>query len=322
MSRFATIPTLQPASPLASPITELIWITLGLGSLVFLLVTGLTLYFAWRYKHRGAGGEPPQIFGNAKDEIIWMGSAAALLVFLFVLAWVMLGRIDPETGQETGQPQVVVTGHQWFWEAQYPRAANPGGRDVVNVANEIHIPTGRKVLVQLESADVIHDFWVPRLSRKMDAVPGQPNRMWLQADKPGTYLGACAEFCGAEHAWMRFTVIAQAPQDFQRWLGDQAQQATLSGQGDAAQGAAVFARQGCGECHQLRGLGAHGQVGPDLTHFASRTLMAGGVLSTAPADVTRWLKNPDAAKPGTRMPNFHLSDEQLRQLTAFLETLK
>ncbi len=322
MSRFATVPTLQPASPLAAPITELTWITLGLGLLVFLLVTSLTLYFSWRFKHRGADGEPPQIFGNAKDEIIWMGLAFAVLVFLFVLAWSMLSRIDPEAGQEQGQPQVRVTGHQWFWEARYPRSTNPAGQGVVSVANEIHIPTGQKVLLQLGSADVIHDFWAPQLARKMDAVPGQANRLWIQADKPGTYLGACSEFCGAQHAWMRFTVIAQTPQEFQAWLSAQAQQAALSGQGDAALGAAVFARQGCGACHQLRGLGARGNVGPDLTHFASRTLMAGGVLTTAPADVTTWLKNPDAVKPGTHMPNFHLSGGQLRQLTAFLETLK
>lgn len=321
MSLPATLPVLQPASPLARPITELIYITLGLGAVVFLLVTGLTLYFSWRFKYRGARGEPPQIFGNARDEIIWMGAAVAVLLLLFGLAWGLMNKVDPEAGQD-GTPDIKITGHQWFWEASYPRASNPAGLGVVSTAGEIHIPTGKQVLLQLGSADVIHDFWAPQLARKMDAIPGQSGRIWIQADKPGRYLGACAEFCGAQHAWMRFTVVAQTPQDFQAWLAAQARQAAPLGPGTAASGAALFVRQGCGECHRVRGLGARGNVGPDLTHFASRSLMAGGVLSTRPGDVVKWLGNPDAYKPGTRMPNFHLNDAQLRQLTAYLETLK
>ena len=321
MSLPAAVPVLQPASPLARPITELIYITLGLGAAVFLLVTGLTLYFAWRFKHRGAQGEPPQIFGNARDEIIWMGAAAAVLVLLFGLAWGLMNTVDPEAGQDAA-PDITVIGHQWFWEASYPRASNPAGLGVVSTATEIHIPTGKRMLLQLGSADVIHDFWAPQLARKMDAVPGQDNRVWLQADQPGRYLGACAEFCGAQHAWMRFTVVAQTPPDFQAWLSAQARQAAPPGSGAAASGAALFVRDGCGECHRVRGLGTRGNVGPDLTHFASRTRMAGGVLSTRPGDVMSWLRDPDAFKPGTRMPNFHLSEVQLRQLTAYLETLK
>ncbi len=317
----AALPVLQPASPLAAPISTATSITLGLGLAVFLLVTGLTLYFAWRFKHRGAGGEPPQIFGNARDEIIWMVTALAILIFLFGLAWATINKIDPEAGQGA-TPDLIVTGRQWFWQAQYPRASNPAGLGVVRAANEIHIPTNRKLLLELDSGDVIHDFWAPQLGRKMDAVPGQNNRMWIQADTPGSYLGACAEFCGAQHAWMRFTVVAQSPTDFQAWLSQQSRQASPSLSGTAAQGAELFAYQGCGECHAVRGLGARGNVGPDLTHFASRSRMAGNVLSTRPGDVVRWLRDPDAVKPGTRMPNFHLNDAQLEQLTAFLETLK
>ena len=317
----ATLPVLEPASPLAAPITTATYVTLGLGLGVFLLVTGLTLYFAWRFKYRGASGEPPQIFGNARDEIIWMVLALALLVFLFGMAWATMNKIDPEAGQGA-TPDLIVTGRQWFWQAQYPRRSNPTGLGVVRAANEIHIPTGKKLLLQVSSGDVIHDFWAAQLGRKMDAVPGQQDRMWIQADKPGTYLGACAEFCGAEHAWMRFTVVAQTPQDFEAWLSRQSQQASPNLTGTAAQGAALFASQGCGACHEVRGLGAKGNVGPDLTHFASRSLMAGGVLTTRPGDVVTWLRNPDAVKPGTHMPNFHLNDAQLEQLTAFLETLK
>ena len=321
MSLPAAVPVLQPASPLAAPITTLFYLTLGLGLLIFLFVTGLTFYFAWRYKYRGAGGEPPQVFGNARDEIIWMLMSAGVLVLLFGSAWGLMNRIDPEAGKGAA-PDLIVTGHQWFWEASYPRGSNPAGRGVVTTATEIHIPTGKQMLLEIRSADVIHDFWAPQLARKMDAIPGQNNRIWIQASQPGIYQGACAEFCGAQHAWMRFTVVAQSPQDFQAWLSGQAQQATPPGQGAAAAGAAYFVRRGCGQCHAVRGLGVHGQIGPDLTHFASRSLMAGGALTTRPGDVVKWLQNPDAVKPGTHMPNFHLNDEQLRQLTAFLETLK
>ncbi|QLG13087.1 cytochrome c oxidase subunit II (plasmid) [Deinococcus sp. D7000] len=319
----AALPTLQPASPLAAPITTLTYVTLGLGLAIFALVTGLTFYFVWRYRHRGAEGEPPQIFGNARDEVVWMLMAGGILVFLFILTWITMNRIDPQAGQD-GTPDVIVTGHQWFWEASYPRATNPAGLGVVSTAGEIHIPTGKKLLLQVGSADVIHDFWAPQLARKMDAIPGQGNRLWIQADKPGTYLGACSEFCGAQHAWMRFKVIAQTPQDFQAWLARQARQAAPPPpvQAEALAGAALFVRQGCGECHTLRGVGARGTVGPDLTHFASRGIIAGGVLDNTPDNLRRWLHNPQAVKPGVRMPNYRLNDAQLRQLTAYLETLQ
>jgi cytochrome c oxidase subunit 2 len=319
----AALPTLQPASPLAAPITALTYVTLGIGLAIFILVTGLTFYFVWRYRHRGADGEPPQIFGNTRDEVTWMALAAGILVFLFILTWITMNRIDPLAGQD-GTPDLIVTGHQWFWEASYPRDTNPAGLGVVSAVGEIHIPAGKKLLLEVGSADVIHDFWTPQLARKMDAIPGQGNRLWIQADRPGTYLGACSEFCGAQHAWMRFKVIAQTPQDFQAWLARQARQAAPPPptQADALAGAALFVRQGCGACHTLRGVGARGDIGPDLTHFASRSILAGGVLTNTPENVLRWLSHPDAIKPGTRMPDYRLNDQQLRELTAYLETLQ
>lgn len=315
------LPVLEPASSLAAPTGPLIWVTLGLGGVVFAVVAGLTLYFSWRYRHRGARGEPPQIFGNGRDELIWTGLALAVLVLLFGLSWAALGRVDPQVGRE-GSPDLIVTGQQWFWTASYPAA----GR-AVRVANELHIPTGRRLLVELRSADVIHDFWVPQLARKLDAVPGQTGRLWIGADRPGTYLGACAEFCGAQHAWMRFTVVAQTPQDYAAWLAAQARPAALPLGGDAAAGAALFARQGCAACHTVRGagvagVGAGGDVGPDLTHFAARGILAGGVLPNTPQNLRRWLHDPQAVKPGTRMPNYRLNGRQLGELVAYLETLR
>ncbi|GGJ75877.1 cytochrome c oxidase subunit II [Deinococcus aquiradiocola] len=320
MSAPAAVPVLQPASPLAAPITHLTVFTLALGLAVFLAVTGATLYFSWKYRHRGARSEPPQLFGNARDEVIWMVLAALLLTLLFALAWWTMNRADPHTGQD-GRPDLIVTGHQWYWEASYPRGSNPEGQGVARTANEIHIPAGRRMLVQLQSADVIHDLWVPQLGRKLDAVPGQNGRLWLQADRPGRYLGACAEFCGAQHAWMRFTVIAEPEASYRAWLARQARPAAAA-TGPAAQGAALLVREGCGECHTVRGLGTHGTVGPDLTHFASRATFAGGALRRTPAQVRSWLQDPQRAKPGTRMPRYPLTQEQLTQLTTYLETLK
>lgn len=220
----STVPTLDPASTVAWPITRVMWIVFALGVVVFVVVAGFTAYYAWRYQYRGARGEPPQIFGNAREEVIWMVSSGLLLAGLFALAWWTMNLIDPTPAAGRIQ-DVIVTGHQWYWEASYP-AASVTGRGEVTVADEIHLPAGQRVLVELRSADVIHDLWVPRLGRKMDAVPGQSNLPWLEADQPGTYAGACSEFCGAQHAWMRLEVVAQTPADYAEWLAAQLRPAT------------------------------------------------------------------------------------------------
>lgn len=294
------------------------WIVFALGGAVFVAVATFTAYYAWRYRHRGARGEPPQIFGNAREEVLWMVGAAALLAGLFALAWWTMNRVDP--APPAGRtPDVIVTGHQWYWEAAYPAA---GGRGAVRVANEVHIPAGQRLLVELRSADVIHDLWLPRLGRKMDAVPGQSNWLWLEADRPGRYGGTCAEFCGAQHAWMRLDVVADAPDAFGAWLAAQARSAAPPSVAAAQAGAALFAREGCGTCHALRGVGARGGPGPDLTHFASRQIIAGGVLTNTPANLRTWLRAPQAVKPGTRMPTYPLTDADLGHLGAYLGGLK
>jgi len=179
-------------------------------------------------------------------------------------------------------------------------------------------------LVRLESADVIHDWWVPQLGRKMDAIPGRPNLFWLEADVPGTYLGTCAEYCGAEHAWMRIRVIAEPPADFERWTTQQlAIPSMASLTEDAESGAKVFQKTDLFQFAILfpvlrRTL----RFGPDLTHIAGRQTLAGGVLVNTPENLAKWLKNPQAVKPESLMPDFELTNDQVRDLTAYLETLQ
>ena len=209
-------------------------------------------------------------------------------------------------------PDLVVIGHQWWWEARYPKSG-------VVTANEIHIPAGRRLLVRLESADVIHDFWVPRLARKMDMVPGHPNHIWLEADKPGAYAGACAEYCGAQHAWMRFQWSPK------RLLSSRlGRQSNSSRQPSPARlprrGARRFSsRRPAPACHDIKGTPARARVGPDLTHLAERRNLAAGLLENTSTNLAKWLKNPQALKSGCHMPNLRLTEEQVADLASYLE---
>jgi cytochrome c oxidase subunit 2 len=223
-----------------------------------------------------------------------------------------MNRADPPPAPS---PDLVVVGHQFWWEADYPASG-------VVTANEIHIPTGKPLSVRLDSKDVLHEFWVPELARKMTTVPGQPNHIWLQADKPGIYIGTCSEFCGIQHAWMRILVVAEEPSKFEEWQRAQLQPAQTANT-DVAKGLALFQTSTCINCHAIRGVtGADARVAPDLTHVASRRQLAAGLLENTPANMRRWLKNPQQIKSGALMPDFNFNDQQLDQLEAYLETLR
>jgi cytochrome c oxidase subunit 2 len=189
-------------------------------------------------------------------------------------------------------------------------------------ANEIHLPVGKRMLLQLEGGDVIHDFWVPQLGRKMDMIPGHTNWLWVEPTQTGTFLGACAEYCGAEHAWMRIRVIVQPQAEFDAWLRQQTQAAVTPTGGDAAQGAMLFQQQTCASCHAVAGTGANAQVGPNLTHFGGRDTIAAGVLDNTPDNLAKWLKDPQSVKPGSHMPDLQLTNDQIRALVAYLEAQK
>jgi cytochrome c oxidase subunit 2 len=287
-------------------------LVLAIAAVIFLVVAAGVIYSAVRYRSRGVAiAEPRQIFGSRNLEILWTVVPLLIVTGLFIVTVRAMVVIDAP--QETGRPSdLVITGHQWWWEARYPNG--------VVVPWDIHIPTSRRLRVRIESADVIHDFWVPELARKMDAVPGRWSYIWLEADAPGTYAGTCSEFCGAEHAWMRFRVIAEPEPGFEAWLKRQAQPA-LEPQGIAAEGARLFQTKKCADCHAVAGTGPSSGKGPSLAHLASREFLGSGISRNTPQSLALWLTNPQAAKPGNRMPDTPLSADETRALLAYLESL-
>ena len=201
--------------------------------------------------------------------------------------------------------QIEVVARNWWWEARYPNGAV--------TANEIHIPVGEPVRLKLTAADVIHSFWVPQLQAKTDHVPGHDNYMWLQADEPGRYRGQCAEFCGLQHTNMIFYVVAETPDDFEEWVEKEAADATPS----ATEGEELFLSASCAGCHTVRGTSADGDLGPDLTHLASRETIA-GVLANTPGNVRAFSADPHTAKPGVSMPPTELSADELDAVVDYL----
>ena len=215
---------------------------------------------------------------------------------------------------------IKVTGHQWWWEIEYQDEETPVNN--VMTANEIHVPIGRPVKMMLESNDVIHSLWMPNMHGKKDLIPTYPTTFYFQADKPGTYWGQCAEFCGYQHAKMRFTVIAQSPEEFNAWLN--AQRKTPQDPTDAitARGRQIFTTSVCAQCHTIQGTGTNGRVGPNLTHIASRPYIAAGSLANTRDHLAQWITDPQRIKPGIRMPMNEYSEDDLNALVAYLETLQ
>ena len=302
----------NPQSPLSQITAHLFVYILIIAGAILAIVAFVLVYSIVRFRSQDGEGEPPQILGSIRLEIFWTVVPILLLASVFVYMLRVMSVTLPNTPQ---QPDMIIIGHQWWWEIRYP----PSG---AVTANEIHLPTGKKMLVRLESADVIHDVWLPELGTKMDAVPGHPNDMWLQADNPGVYLGTCAEFCGAEHAWMRLRAIAEPRAEFDTWIKEQIQAAATPSGGLAAQGAQLFQQLPCQSCHWIQGTAAQGNIGPNLTHLASRQTIAAGVLDNTPENLASWLRDPQAVKPGNHMPNLNLSEAQINELVAYMETLK
>jgi cytochrome c oxidase subunit 2 len=308
---------LQAHSRLDQPIVHLTIVVTAIMFAILVLVFFLVVYASLRYRRRPGMAEPYQNFGNKKLEITWTVLPFLLLVSIFVLTVITMGDSDPPPTTANGadpSPDLVIIGHQFWWEVRYPKAG-------FTTANEIHLPAGQRLLTRLEAADVIHDFWVPELGRKMDMIPGTPNELWLLADHPGTFLGTCAEFCGNEHAWMRIRVISQTPQDFADWEQQQAQSPSLPNNPAAERGEQLFRSMSCANCHTIRGLSS-ADVGPDLTHLASRETLAAGRLENNPVNLEAWLHDPNNFKPQSYMPNANLKPDDLSAMVAYLETLR
>lgn len=302
-----------PASHPAAATEHVFIIILVVSAAVVGLVTVLVLYASYRFRAKPGQPEPRKNFGVRWLERTWTLLPLMLLASMFGLTVVTSKDTDPWAPMH--QPDLLVVGHQWWWEARYLHSG-------AVTATEIVIPLNKPLITLIETVDVIHDFWVPQLARKMDATPGYPTTIWLSATVPGTYLGTCSEFCGAQHAWMRFRVIAKPQAEFDAWQKWQAQPA-IQPQGDLQKyGALVFQQNTCTNCHTIRGTAAEGKIGPDLTHVASRGELAGERLKNTPDNLFLWIKNPQTIKPGVRMPNMQLSDDKIHALVAYLEALK
>jgi cytochrome c oxidase subunit 2 len=248
---------------------------------------------------------------------LWIGVGLSSLVLLFSVVWTVAVIAEIASPPEKPAVSIEVTGHQWWWQVRY---LSDDPSRIFTTANEIHIPTGRPVLFKLIGADVIHSFWVPALAGKTDVIPGQTNETWLEARKPGTYRGQCTEYCGIEHAKMGFIVIADKPADFAHWQAHQLQSAPTPS-GDAVAGEAVFNTH-CGSCHAVRGTDAAGVLGPDLSHLMQRKTLGAGILPNDPADLAKWISDPQGIKPGNLMQKPELSGTELAQIDAYLETLR
>jgi cytochrome c oxidase subunit II len=310
--------TLEPRGPHAAQIARLWWIMLAICSVVLVVVCGLVLAAVLR----GRKQEDTEIVlsKSQKTRLVVTGGVAAPVVVVLGLLVYSVAISRGMTAEPANALKVEVVGHQWWWSIAYSGQEHANLN--VTTANELHIPVGRPVAVELKSRDVIHSFWVPNLNGKTDVIPGRTNRTWIQADAPGTWRGQCAEYCGLQHAHMGFTVTAHSPQDFEQWLAQQREPAPEPTDAIALRGRDVFLGGPCAMCHTVRGTLALSRVGPDLTHVASRKTLASGTMPNTRGHLAGWILDPQAIKPGTIMPPNNLGNEDLHALLAYLETLK
>lgn len=321
MKDAAPLGYLAAAGERALAIVHLTWFTLAV-SVVVCVVIALLLWMGIR-RPAAKGGAPEtrgvSVSAGARGtRWIGVGLLVSAVPLLITLVWTMVTLAA--TSVPPAHPGLVldVTGYQWWWGVRY-EASEPD--QVFTTANEIHIPVNTPVLVKLHGGDVIHSFWVPKLTGKTDTIPGLTNLAWLEATEPGRYLGQCAEYCGVQHAHMALEVIAQSPADFARWRMQQLQPASPP-QTDAQKRGLQMVEFRCGLCHQVRGTTAAAVAGPDLTHLASRQRLAAGMLPNTPGALSGWIENAQGIKPGSLMPNQGLSPQQLGDVVAYLESLQ
>jgi cytochrome c oxidase subunit II len=308
--------------PLASPAKseyEIALFVLAITAGIFVVVASLIVFTIVRFRRRPGDDdrlEPPQIYGSNQIEAAW---TVIPILIVFVLIGVS-ARVIASVQNASPPPstlKVTLIGHQWWWEVVYPDYG-------FVTANEIHVPASpdgkTATYLQLGSMDVIHSFWVPQLSGKMDLIPNRINYMWIDPREPGIYIGNCAEYCGTQHANMFLLVVAEAPNDFHSWAAKQQKPANQDPQLSAAK--LVFGTFACVNCHAIRGTPAIGRFGPDLTHLMSRQTLAAGVLANTAQNLRSWVDNPQLAKPGCLMPSMKLTEEQLDQVVSYLQSLK
>jgi cytochrome c oxidase subunit 2 len=302
---------LDPAGPQAGHIAGVWWLFFAVCVVVYAAVLVALLLALTRREGPGDQRRRVRVVGTA------VALTVATLLGLLTKSVLAGKALTAMTG--TAQVTVRVIGRQWWWELQYE--ADPPSQMVIT-ANELHIPVGQPVLLKLESRDVIHSFWVPSLHGKRDLIPGHPSTTYIRADRPGLFRGQCAEFCGAQHAHMGLLVIAESPEDFERWRTHARAPAPEPSSELARAGREVFLRGPCVLCHSISGTIAGGLNGPDLTHVAGRWTLAAGTLPNGPGALAGWILDAQTQKPGNHMPTLPLQAPRVQALLAYLETLK
>jgi cytochrome c oxidase subunit II len=301
-------------------VVRLLYFVLAVSVVVILLIAVFVVIGMFR--GRAQATEPYQVpverRGNGLPWI-YIGSALSLIVLFAIAIWnyVVLAHVAV-VPQNAAPFTVQVVGHQWWWELRY-KTDDP--TRTFDTANELHIPVGKPVRLQLNAADVIHSFWVPVLTGKMDTIPGQNNQTWIEAQTPGVYRGQCTEYCGLQHAKMGLLAVAEPQQQFDEWWDNQLQAAKTPESPNAQQGENDFLGH-CGICHTVRGTRAGGRVGPDLSHLMTRLTIASASLPNTPGYLSGWIAEPQHLKPGNYMPDLDLSGPQLTSIGSFLATLK
>jgi cytochrome c oxidase subunit 2 len=312
---------LAPAGPQAERVHALwqfMWIV---SAGVWLVVVLAALYATFRRRRPSVDlsletAPPPDGLG-VRNAVVGATALTIITLFVFLVLDFRTGRAY--TTPPRGALAVRVTGHQWWWEVEYP---SDRPHDLFTTANEIHVPVGRPVVLELRSADVIHSLWPPSLVGKRDLIPGYTSTLWFRADTAGLYRAQCAEFCGHQHAKMALSIVAEPPAKFAAWLSQQRDTAHTPTDSLPRRGQEVFLSSSCVMCHSIQGTPAGSRIGPDLTHLASRLTIAAGTLPNNRGSLAGWIVDPQSIKPGAQMPANQLSPADLQALLAYLGTLQ
>ena len=307
-----------PASTPAKSIAELSVFVLVITGIIFVVVFSLLLYSIVRFRGReiDGGHEPAQVYGSMQIELAWTIIPILIVVVLFLATARVIHAVQ-DAPEPAGALDVIAIGHQYWWEFRYPKLG-------IVTANELHIPVSdhshsSPTFLQLLSADTDHSFWVPELAGKTDLIPNHPNRMWMDPQSTGVFLGQCAQYCGTQHAKMLLRISVDGPEDFAGWV--RAQQKPAVENASAIAGRRVFERNACMNCHAVGGTPADGRFGPDLTHLMSRVTIAAGAAENTHDNLRHWVQDPSSIKPGSLMPAMKLSDADLDAVVSYMETL-
>ena len=306
----------DPAGPMARDLDGLFWLFTLTCTAVWVAVM---LVLAAALLRRPPGTEAGAARSAKRSARVVGGAVAATVLVIIGLTAASYLATRSVASDQPDALVIRLRGYQWWWEVTYP---DPRPDRVLLTANEIHIPVGRPVRIELGAADVIHSFWVPNLSGKQDMIPGRTNSLVLMAERPGTYRAQCAEFCGLQHAHMALHVVAEAPEDFERWRDAQLAEAAAPGNAEEEAGRRIVESRACAACHTLRGTQAAGNLGPDLTHVAGRQFIAAGMLPSTRGAFAAWVADPQSVKPGNNMPMVPLNAEELQAVSAYLARLR